>query len=76
MDPVFTQIASEIGLNKKMFPFAKVMAGLSDAKAANNMPDIVIYVDSKAKYNYKNDAEDYKVMDWLNNCLKQVTSKF
>lgn len=36
------------------------------------MPNIVIYVDSKAKYSYNGGAEDFKVMDWLNKSLTKV----
>lgn len=73
MDPVFTRIASEMGLKQNMYPFGKVTAGLDSAKAAHQMPDMVIYHHGKAKFRYKDEAEGFKMVDWLNNCLTEVS---
>jgi hypothetical protein len=75
LDPVFTQIASEIGMKQNMYPFAKVVAGLDDAEAANKMPHIVVYHYGKVVHRYSGSAQDFKVMEWLAEILDEVRNQ-
>jgi hypothetical protein len=72
LDPIFNQIASEIGVKNNLYPFAKVASGIDKPEIVKELPNIVVYHYGKVLARYIGLAEEYKVMDWLATSLKKV----